>query len=497
MATGSGRVTTKRSSGDLPDGQGVNGAGPDGVAPDGAAPSGAATDGQPPDAELRLFALPGPVTQLSAQPAGQGRGRARGGSRRGRRRPSPLLLVVDGTGLAHRVFHAVGGPEAPEEAPVERFLAVLCRLATDARATACLVGFDDPVRSLRRDADPVYKAQRPPKPSELVELLDRLPDILSELGLAVVTPPGLEADDVLGSAAAAADRHRVAATLATGDRDAFSLVRPTVSVWYLGNGGSVERVSPSWLAARYGVKPAAYLDFAALRGDTSDNLPGVRGIGAMTAARLLSAYTTVEAALADPHGVSRLLGPSLTHTLVEGRAIFMHNRDLMRIRTDVAIDLDACNQALDRATVTRLLRSAGIADLTERVLRSFSLLGQAAWRCPPPESQVADVLPVPDAEAAPVPVPDAEAEAVAVAVAEDPAGPEGSRVVEAHPAEAAAVVVLDDLTDGAAAAVEPVTLRMATVAVAGSPHGDIMPPAEAEAGQAPRRRRQRVAAIRA
>jgi 5'-3' exonuclease len=335
------------------------------------------------DGELRLFTLPDEVpapATAAAQPAPARR--KQGG--RARRRPSPLLLVVDGTGLAHRVFHAVGGTEAPEARPVERFLGVLCRLATDARATACVVGFDDPDRSLRRDVEPAYKAQRPPKPDELIDFLDRIPALLTELGLAVVIPSGLEADDVLGSAADVAERHRVAATLATGDRDAFALVRPTVSVWFLGNGGSVERVSPSWLTARYGVKPAAYLDFAALRGDTSDNLPGVRGIGAMTAARLLATYPSVEAALADRQGLARLLGPALTHTLVDGRSVFLHNRELMRVRTDIPIDLDACNQALDRRTITTVLRDAGLAELTDRVLRSFSLLGSAVWRCPPP-----------------------------------------------------------------------------------------------------------------
>jgi DNA polymerase-1 len=433
----------------------LDGIGPDGIGPDGI------ESGEP---ELRLFALPAAATALAPPPVAGGRGN--GAARRGRRRPSPLLLAVDGTGLAHRVYHAVGGAEAPEEAPVERFVTVLCRLAGDARATACLVGFDDPVRSLRRDAEPVYKAQRPPKPDELVELLDRLPDLLMQLGLAVAVPPGLEADDVLGSAADTAERHRVAATLATGDRDAFSLVRPTVSVWYLGNGGSVERVSPSWLHARYGVKPAAYLDFAALRGDTSDNLPGIRGIGAMTAARLLAVYPTVEAALADPKGLARVLGPSLTHTLMEGRGVFLHNRDLMRIHTDVKIDLDGCNQALDRRSVAIGLRSVGLTDLTDRVLRSFSRLGQAAWRCAPPAAPVAtagtgDVLDRAAAVAPPVPA------------------------ISTAPAATA---------EEATAEADPVVDAAAVPAIA-SPRPELA--AGADAPPQPRRRRPRVATVRA
>jgi len=485
-------MTTDRHDGE-PGGPAVDSPGPDGSASHSPGLDRPGLDGSDLDVigqgdpELRLFALPGPATTLAPPPVARARGN--GAARRGRR-PSPLLLVVDGTGLAHRVYHAVGGAEAPEEAPVERFITVLCRLAGDARATACLVGFDDPVRSLRRDAEPEYKAQRPPKPDELVELLDRLPDLLTQLGLAVAVPPGLEADDVLGSAAETAERHRVAATLATGDRDAFSLVRPTVSVWYLGNGGSVERVSPSWLNARYGVKPAAYLDFAALRGDTSDNLPGIRGIGAMTAARLLAVYPTVEAALADPKGLARVLGPSLTHTLMEGRGVFLHNRDLMRIRTDVKIDLDACNQALDRRSVAIGLRSVGLSDLTDRVLRAFSRLGQAAWRCAPPAEPIATpgtdgIGDQPATTASPVPP-------IGSAPGATPGdATPGDATAAAGPGDGPVGVPVDVAVDVAAAASTGPDAPPAAV----PPRSELA--ASADASPQPRRRRARVATVRA
>lgn len=346
------------------------------------------------DGELRLFDLPaaanghGDGSSNGHGHSGNGNGtaprRARGAARpRARRRTPPLLLVVDGNALAHRTFHAVGGVDAPAGAAAERFVAMLARLAERARPTACIVGFDDPASSVRRAADPAYKAQRPPKPAALVELLDLLPDLLSQMGLCVAVPRGLEADDVLGSAAAQAQARGVPATLVTGDRDAFALVCPTVAVWWLGNGGSVEQISPSWLHARYGVTPAAYLDFAALRGDTSDNLPGVRGIGAMTAARLLASYPTVESALADTPGLARLLGPYLAHVLVDQRAAFAHNREIMRIRVDVPLDLDACNQPLHPPAVRTALAGVELGDLTERVQAAFSRLGRAAWRRPP------------------------------------------------------------------------------------------------------------------
>ncbi len=331
--------------------------------------------------ELRLFALPDEEADpgvANGQPARRRRRRART-----RGRPGPLLLAVDGNGLAHRAFHAVGGVDAEPGAAAGRVLAMLAKIAGEVQPTACVIGFDDPIHSARRQRHPSYKAARPPKPDELVGLLDELPELLHQLGLCVVVPDGLEADDVLGSAAALASRRLVAATLATGDQDAFGLVRPTVRVLLLVAGGRIEQVSPSWLRARYGVGPEQYLEFAALRGDSSDCLPGVRGVGAVTAARLLAVYPDVETAIANPAGVATLLGSWVAEALVTHRATYELNRELMTIRTDVPLDLAACNRPLDRRGVAETLAERGLDDLVTRVLASFALLGRAAWRRSP------------------------------------------------------------------------------------------------------------------
>jgi len=329
--------------------------------------------------DLRLFMLP-----EQGEPGAGRRDAPRTGRGRPPRRPGPNLLAVDGNGLAHRAFHAVGGAEAPPGAALERVVAMLARIAGTVRPTACVVGFDDPVRSVRRQRAPQYKAARPPKDDALVELLDELPGLLGLLGLCVAVPDGLEADDVLGSAAQLATRRMVPAALATGDQDAFALVSPTVQVFFLFGGGRMEQVSPSWLRARYGVGPAQYPALAALRGDSSDCLPGVRGIGAVTAARLLAAYPDVEAAMADPAGVARLLGPWVVEALVTHKGTYLLNRELMAIRTDVPLDVDACNRPLQARTVVTVLRERGIEDVAERLVAGFALLGRAAWRASAP-----------------------------------------------------------------------------------------------------------------
>jgi 5'-3' exonuclease len=330
----------------------------------------------------QLFVPDQPAGEGADGPAARPRQGSGGQRRPGRssRRPVPVLLAVDGNGLAHRAFHAVGGAEGPPGEAGRRVLAMLARIGAATRPSACVVGFDDPVRSLRRDRHAGYKAARPPKDDALVDLLDELPGVLGLLGLCVALPEGLEADDVLGSAAALARRRGVAAALATGDQDAFALVAPTVQVFYLVTGGRMEQVSPSWLRARYGVGPAAYPAFAALRGDASDCLPGVRGIGAVTAARLLGAYGTVEAALDDPAGVARLLGGWVAEALVTHRATYELNRELMAIRDDVALDLATCTRRLDAPTVASVLEERGAGELTGRFLGAFAQLGRTAWR---------------------------------------------------------------------------------------------------------------------
>jgi hypothetical protein len=193
----------------------------------------------------QLFVLdePAGAPPVPAPKRREGPGRRRQG--RGSRRPVPVLLAVDGNGLAHRAYHAVGGAGGPPGEARQRVLAMLARIGAATRPSACVVGFDDPLRSLRRDRHPGYKSARPPKDDALVELLDELPGLLRRIGLCVAVPEGLEADDVLGSAAALAGRRGVAAALATGDQDAFALVAPTVQVFYLVTGGRMEQVSPS------------------------------------------------------------------------------------------------------------------------------------------------------------------------------------------------------------------------------------------------------------
>ncbi len=208
--------------------------------------------------------------------------------------PVTTVLAVDGNSLLHRAFHASArsGFRTADGRPawaVRGLLSQLVAAVDRAMADAVVVGFDDPDASVRRERWPTYKAHRTPKPETLVEQLDSVVAVLRELGVGVVVPTGLEADDVLASVAAQAPAAGFRTVLATSDRDSFALVDEHTRVLRILNGGvdASPLLDPARLALVTGVRPDQYLDLAALRGDASDNLPGVAGFGAKTAAKLL------------------------------------------------------------------------------------------------------------------------------------------------------------------------------------------------------------------
>ena len=207
---------------------------------------------------------------------------------------APVVLAVDGNSLVHRSYHAQArtGMHSIDGRPtwaVRGLLTQLVAAVDRVRPTAVVIGFDDPDRSLRRETWPDYKAHRADKLDTLVDQLAAAVEVLREMGVAVVVPPALEADDVPASTAACARDRSARTVIMTSDRDAFALIDETTTVLRIINGGV--DASPLMTAERLvmllGVPPHRYRDFAALRGDPSDNLPGVRGIGPRTAARLL------------------------------------------------------------------------------------------------------------------------------------------------------------------------------------------------------------------
>jgi DNA polymerase-1 len=290
--------------------------------------------------------------------------------------PDPLLLVLDGNSLLHRAYHAASADGFTDQAgrPVwalRGLVGFIARAAAHLRPDALVVGFDCPDHSVRKVDYPLYKAHRPAKAADLVEQIAGAPELLTAAGICTVVPHAYEADDVLASSAEAARRAGWRSVLMTSDRDAFALIDETTSVLRVRNGGFDEAVlvdTKGLPAICGGVQATQYRDYAALRGDPSDNLPGVRRFGSATAARLLTWFGTVDAAWAaidagEMRSVREVVGDQAAEALAEeaAREAVERNRRLMRMKVDLPIpDLAGARLPLNLGVVRRALSARGI-----------------------------------------------------------------------------------------------------------------------------------------
>lgn len=265
----------------------------------------------------------------------------------------PVLLAVDGNSMLHRAYHA--GVDAPQRTrdgrpswAVNGLISALLGAVSRVQPQAIVVGFDDHSLSLRKNEHPHYKAGRPAKPADLIEQIASAITTLRAAGIHVVVPAGLEADDVIASASQTADRAKWDCVIVTSDRDSFALIDDHTCVLRVLNGGIAgsPMLSPSRLVMMYGVNPAQYRDYAAMRGDTSDNLLGIRGIGQKTAARILQAYGSTAAAFAavdaDLASVTETLGRSVAAKLADEdrRAAFAITSEIMTMHADLDLGLE-------------------------------------------------------------------------------------------------------------------------------------------------------------
>ena len=215
--------------------------------------------------------------------------------------PSPLL-VIDGDSFAHRAYHALPktirrNGNKPAGAIVG-FANILLRLYEQEQPRAVLVGWDTlNAPTYRNELLPSYQSGRR-FDDDLVEQLERLPELVAACGFVNAKAAGYEADDFLAAAAAKQERRGGSVVVASGDRDAFQLASENTTVLHPVKGGEMVRIGPREVRERYGVDPKQVPDFIALRGDPSDRLPGARGIGPKSAAKLLRRHGTLEAILA-------------------------------------------------------------------------------------------------------------------------------------------------------------------------------------------------------
>jgi 5'-3' exonuclease len=250
-------------------------------------------------------------------------------------------MLLDTSSLAYRAFFALPSSITdPDGVPVNAVRGVLdmhARLAADHGADEVVHVFDHDWRPAPRVAAYAgYKSQRPDEPEDLPAQFDLLRQVLGAFGLPMVEAQGWEADDAIGTLCAQAEPDdRV--DVVTGDRDLLQLVRddgPVVRVLFTVKGVSELGVfDEAAVLAKYGVPASRYVDFATLRGDPSDGLPGVKGVGEKTARELIRRYASIEELLADVDGQS----PGLARQLRAATGYLRAMPDVVPVRHDVAL----------------------------------------------------------------------------------------------------------------------------------------------------------------
>ena len=250
-------------------------------------------------------------------------------------------LLLDGHSLAYRAFYALPADLATSSGQVTNaaygFTAMLAKVVGDLEPDGVAVAFDTSAPTFRKDMDESYKAGRKETPDLFRQQLPIIQQVLRTLAVPVIEAPGFEADDVIATLATQGEAAGHDVVVVTGDRDSYQLVRdPHVRVLYNKRGVSDYALyDEAGIVERTGVTAAQYPEYAALRGDPSDNLPGVPGIGEKTAAKLVTTYGDLDGIFANLDA----LPPKQRSNLTEWEAQVRHNHTMSVLRRDVPLEV--------------------------------------------------------------------------------------------------------------------------------------------------------------
>jgi DNA polymerase-1 len=286
--------------------------------------------------------------------------------------PDRTLAVIDGNSLLHRAFHALPVTmTAPDGRPTNAaygFISMLLKLTESFWPDGLVVAFDKGRPKFRSDVLERYKIHRPPTPDDLRPQFGIVKELLAAMNVPVVECEGWEGDDLLGTFALRGEQAGMKVLLFTGDKDAYQLVTGLVSVVSTKKGiTDIVVYDPAGVEERLGVRPDQVADFLGLKGDTSDNIPGVPGIGEKTAAKLIQQYGSLDGVLAHADEVPGKVGENLRENSEGAR----QSRTVATIRTDVPVDCDIDNCMwgdIDSDAVVRVFGAYRMVSLVERVL---------------------------------------------------------------------------------------------------------------------------------
>src|SRR5258706_3780880 len=288
----------------------------------------------------------------------------------------PILTLIDGHALAYRTYFALTGAGSSARWPTSSgeptagifgFASVLIRLLEQEKPDYIAVAFDTG-KTFRDEIFPEYKATRAKMPEDLRTQIERIRQLVDAFNIPRLEMEGYEADDVLGSVASQAAAQGLGVRIITGDRDLLQLVGDHIIV-NLPEGklaDAKDYVTDADVIAKFGVPAHLVVDYKALIGDTSDNIPGVKGVGEKTAQSLFETYTSLD----DIYAHLEQIPPKVRTKLEEGKASAYLSRDLAQIHTDLVVPLDleqARPNHFDPAVVEKLFRELEFRSLVTRL----------------------------------------------------------------------------------------------------------------------------------
>jgi DNA polymerase-1 len=254
---------------------------------------------------------------------------------------SKRVLLIDGHSMAYRAFFALPSEnfttaQGQHTNAIYGFATMLLSLLTTEKPTHVAVAFDVSRKTFRSEIFPEYKANRAKTPDEFRSQMSYLHDLVSAFGITTFEVDGFEADDIIATIAKQAEREDAEVFICTGDRDSFQLVNEKTTVLYPKRGVSdLARMTPQAVQEKYGMSPEQYPDFAALRGDPSDNLPSVPGVGEKTAAKWIVEYGSLHELVANIDKLGGKVGQSLRDSVND----VMRNRELTQLVAHVPLEL--------------------------------------------------------------------------------------------------------------------------------------------------------------
>lgn len=284
------------------------------------------------------------------------------------------LLVLDGNSILNRAFFGIKLLTTKDGAytnGIYGFLNILSKLREDAKPDAIAVAFDLKAPTFRHKAYAGYKAQRKGMPEELAAQMPLLKETLTLMGLRLLEAEGFEADDILGTEAAACAARGDDCVIATGDRDSLQLVGGHVTVLLARTQAGrpeTDVYDVAAVRARYGVSPRQLIEVKALMGDTSDNIPGVAGVGEKTALSLIAAHGTLQGVYENLDAPD--IRPSLKAKLEAGHQSAVMSRELAEIHTDAPVETDPDRlrpEPVDRPGLLKMFRKLEFFRLIEKM----------------------------------------------------------------------------------------------------------------------------------